>query len=81
MTLSSRTVWKVLHLHRPLVLLTEDGTTDNEYQIDASGVNEVIAKGVVPRRIVGALKRLLKAPGLPKGRELQLTNEEWRTIS
>ncbi|MGH7180761.1 MAG: response regulator, partial [Nitrospiraceae bacterium] len=69
------------HPHQPMIIVTGDGTSDSEHQMRAIGVHEVIARGFVPRRIVGALKRLLKAPVFSKGRDLQLMHGEWRTIS
>jgi DNA-binding response OmpR family regulator len=70
-----------LHTHQPVIVLTGDGTSNNEHRVRALGVSEVIDKAAVPRRIVGALKRLLKAHGSSKVRSLQLTHGEWRTVS
>jgi DNA-binding response OmpR family regulator len=70
-----------LHAHQPVIVLAGDGTSNHEHWVRALGVNEVIHKAVVPRRIVGALKRLLKTHGSSKGRGLQLTHGEWRTVS
>jgi DNA-binding response OmpR family regulator len=69
------------HSPQPVIALSGEGTSESEQQGHALGVNEVIRKEVVPRRIVGALKRLLKAPVRSSVRSLQLAFEEWRTIS
>jgi DNA-binding response OmpR family regulator len=70
-----------LHAQQPVIVLAGDGTSNHEHRVRALGVNEVIDKAVVPRRIVGALKRLLNTHGSSKGRGLQLTHGEWRTVS
>jgi DNA-binding response OmpR family regulator len=70
-----------LHSHQPVIVLAGDGTAESKDQMRAFGVNEVISKGLVSRRIVCVLKCLLKDSVPSKGRDLQLTHGGWRTIS
>ena len=70
-----------LHAHQPVIILAGDGTADSEQEGRTLGVNEVIGKGMLPCRILGALRRLFKAPAHSSVCDLQLAHGEWRTIS
>jgi CheY-like chemotaxis protein len=74
-----------LNPRQPMIILTGDMTSEKEQRVCALGVNEVIEKGVAPRRLVSVLRRLIRAPGpIPfpaRTRTLQLNRGEWRIIS